>query len=226
MTPQEQGDRELAHETLAGVLPEAWVVMLLETLTRVHGGDLVAADVLQRCAADAAVRQRLAALRDEGRTDVLRALARDAEELVASPEELLRLRVQQGMKLDDFEALLGHLPGDLRQSLQDALAGNPVAPQLLDIDFAAALSRAYEQRGIDWRLCEWQRTELLHHRARLFVAGLCQHLLDTHLNVRRQNAHRRMIGRILEDLQPQYRQPLLDCLARLLIEPILVDRRA
>jgi MoxR-like ATPase len=227
LTPQERGDRELVHETLAGVLPESLAVVLAESLGRVRDGDLIAVDLLRRCATDADVKARLCDLRDQGRTDVLRALAEDLRELLASPLELSRLCTQRDFSLASFECLLALLPGDLREPLQDALAGNPAATRVLGVDFAELMTQGYQASGNDSRICEWQRDDQLHHRARLFVAGLCVHLrTDANLQaLRRLNTGRRVLGRILGDLRPQFRQPLLDCLASLELEPILADRR-
>jgi len=227
LLPQERADRELVHETLAGVLPEAWVVVLTESLGRVRDGDLIAVDLLRRCATDAELKARVVLLREHGRTDVLRALADDLRELMASPLDLQRLCTQHDFALANFECLLGLLPGDLREPLQDALVGNPVAARVLEVDFAEMMTTGYQDRGHDRRICEWQRDDLLHHRVRLFVAGLCNHLrTEANLQTLRcTNAGRRLLGRILGDLRPQFRQPLLDCLAGLGLEPILADRR-
>ncbi len=228
MTAEERNDDELLHQTLAGVLPEAWVVVLTGALRRVRDGDLIAVDVLRHCATDASLRQRLTDLRDRGRTDVLKALTGDLSELLRAPLDLARLTARHDFTLENFEAMLPLLPGDLRTGLQEALAEYAAAVPLLGVDYHDMLSQGYRDRGYDWRVGEWQRDENTHHRVGLFVTGLRMFLhADANLAaVRRGHASRRALGAILADLQPRFRQTLLDCLATLRIEPILIDRRS
>lgn len=227
MTDAERKDRELLHETLSGVLPEPWAIVLIDALGTVRDGDLIAVDVLRRIATDERVRTRLDQLREQGRTDVLRALAEDLREIIASAPDLGRLIAQKDFSLDGFELLLTKLPGDLRDPLQQALGNNPAAQQLVEVDFGDLLLNGYQARGTDQLVAAWQQEPRFAHRLRLFVTGLCTHLRGEAnlMSLRRMNSGRRVLGRILADLRSDLRDPLLDCLARLNIEAILPERK-
>jgi MoxR-like ATPase len=226
MTAPELGDRALLHDVLAGYLPEAWAVMVTEASAKVRDGDLVVADLLTRCASDETLRNRLDALRDGGRTDVLRAIAVDVQEELRSPIRLSRLINDGGFELESFDALIERLPGDLREVCQEALGRHGIAARLLGVDYDLLLNRTYQDSETARLLEQWQRRPERQHYAQLFVTGLCAHLrAEARLtSVRRANAARRTLGRVLDDLQPPLRAQLSETLQTLLLEPIQADK--
>lgn len=175
LTPAELRDEPLLRAALGGYLPASWVETALDALDRHSAGDEVpVGPLLTRYHTDAAVRRQVAGPRDGGATDVLEQIAYRLLRLAEGPE--LAQLVQRGQfDLAAFEALLGDLPGDHRELIQEAFADNPAADKLIKVDGKHAL-HGYADSPLQQQLRAWSSDPLRRHRVGPAVRGVCRHL--------------------------------------------------
>jgi hypothetical protein len=223
MTAAERADERFVRDALCGFLPPAWAEVLAAASEGTAGS--LAID-LRALVSDYAHtgRETLRALRAEGRTDALDELVSRVRSMLASPE-VAAMAEQGSFVLESFEALLGDLPGDARESLQEALAANPVAPSLLDVRAGDVLVQGASM-NIDRKLAQWAQSPTQRHRAMIVAAALAAHL-KTHGRVselRQSNAVRANLGRVLAALGERYAMPLVRVMLEVGIAPIRPGR--
>ncbi len=219
MTPKERADPGFVRDALCGYLPPAWA----EVLAAASDGapselGLRLRELLSDYAAQgqSAVRELTA----RGRADALDELVTRVRALVASPEVAV-LAEQGAFRLESFEALLGDLPGDARESLQDALASNPVAASLVEPSAPSLLSGALAITA-ERAIAGWARAPLQRHRAKIVAAALALHLKQHGrvAELRQSNALRANLGRLLAALGEPHAMPLVHVMLELGITPI------
>lgn len=114
LTPTELRDADFMRDLLSGYLPAAWIEALrkaLEAWAPKLGIDLY--ELVRSYGPTHALRAKLMAIRDGGKTDSLDELATRLAAILTSPE--LGVLVARGaFNLGAFEALLADLPGDQR----------------------------------------------------------------------------------------------------------------
>ena len=120
-----------------------------------------------------------------------------------------------------FEALLADLPGDHRERLGDAVAGNPTAVGLLELVPASVLQN-YAGSAAEKKLLAWRADPVRGYRVGLLVTGLRAHLerQARAVEVRKSNVVRTCLGQLLVQLPERWAMPLVETLVRLGITPI------
>ncbi len=135
LSPVDRADRSFLAELLGGYLPPSWVDVLLaqpEMQQIGNEGDLFEPDLwLASAAKDPAVLARLAGWIEVGKTDQVDELCQRLRPLLQAPAEITLRLDQKRISSSSIHALLRALPGDSRESLQEALFKNPAAFALL-----------------------------------------------------------------------------------------------
>ena len=221
LSPAELEDGTLLRDTLGGYLPAAWVEALLAA--KASWGGRVAFDVRELLATYAAGSPRakeLATFREKGQTDRLDEIVQRLVPLLSGPEAGV-LAAQGQLKLGAFEALLADLPGDQREKLQEALAGNATAGTLIDID-PTDLLQGYSGGAAEKKIAAWRGDPLKQHRIGLAVTALRAFLEQPArlAELKRSNVARGCLGHLLVQLPQKDALPLVDTLKRLGITPI------
>jgi hypothetical protein len=219
MSPKERADPDFVRDALCGYLPPAWAEVLAAAAEGAPSElGLRVRELLSDYAAHGqrAVRELAA----RGRTDALDELVTRVRALLASPEVVV-LAEQGAFRLESFESLLADLPGDARESLQDALADNPVATSLIEPSAPALLSGALAMTA-ERAIAGWARAPLQRHRARIVAGALARHLKQHGrvAELRQSNAVRSNLGRILAALGEAHAMPLVHVMLELGITPI------
>lgn len=223
MSSKERSDSDFVRDALCGYLPPAWAEVLAaasEGTAQELGVDLrdLLGDYVQR--GQKSVRE----MKAQGRTDALDELVSRVRSVLRSPE-IAAMHEQGTLRLDSLDALLGDLSGDARESLQEAIASNPVAQSLIELRAGDILANA-QSSGADRKLAQWAQSPTQRYRAMIATAALCAHL-RAHGRVselRQSNAVRGNLGRVLAALGERFAMPLVNVMLELQITPIRPGR--
>jgi hypothetical protein len=221
MQPGELADATLVRDVLAGYLPEVWVAALASSsalAAKPLGIDVHS--LLRDYAPGSAEAALVRGYRERGETDRL-------DELVAQLSSLLRgpecgvLIAKQTLRLEAFERLLGDLPGDQREALQEALGGNPTAVALIDVRPEDVLTN-YANSAAHRRVSDWTNQPDKYHRIALLVTALRAHLMAPQVvtELRKSNAQRLSLGHFLLQVGERWGVPLAEALQKAGVTPI------
>ncbi len=200
-------DASTWRSALAGYLPGPWLELLLQqTVLEDEDADeeLEASLLLRLYHESKGLRRRLQGLVRGGRTDRVDRLYRSLYTTLASAE-LGRLIRADGVSLEALEQLLGDLPGDLREGLQEAFGGNPEAADLLPFDADAVLGGYRARSRMRRELQGWVLDGRLRHRARALATAVRARLRE-HPDLAALRGDRRLRGvlaQLVDDLGGQ-----------------------
>jgi MoxR-like ATPase len=219
--PAELEDGVLVRDALGGYLPAAWVEALLAS--RGSWGsrlELDVRDLLGAYAPGSPLAKQIAEYREQGKTDRLDEIVQRLLPLLAGPEAGV-LAAQRQLTLASFEALLGDLPGDQREKLQEAIGGNPTAAMLVDVDPTDLLS-GFSGSGAEKKLASWRSDSSKQHRIALAITGLRAFLEQPArlVELKRSNVARTSLGHLLVQLHERHAMPLVETLKRVGIMPV------
>ncbi len=214
-------DAALLRDVLGGYLPGSWVEALLalrETAAVPLDVDVHALLAAYDPKGEAA--KVLRGYRERGETDRLDEVTHRLCAILKGPEAGV-LVARKGLSLGAFEALIGDLPGDKRELLQEALSSNATAVPLLDVQ-AKDVMINYGASKAAQVVEAWKADPKKHHRVGLLVTALRAHLaLPQHAaEVRKSNPMRASLGHFLVQLGERWGMPLVDMLQKLSITPI------
>ena len=220
-SPDELNDGALLRDALGGYLPAAWVESLLAS--KDAWGTRFPFDVrslLSSYAPGSPLSEEVKGLRENGKTDRLDELVHRLTALLRGPEAGV-LAAQKELTLTSFEALLGDLPGDQREKLQEALGDNPTAVRLVDIT-PSDLLHGFAGSAAEKQLLAWKNNPLQHHRVGLAITALRAHLEQPSklAELKRSNVARTCLGQLLIQLREAHALPLVDTLRRVGITPV------
>ena len=220
-TKDELRNGALMRDVLSGYLPSVWVEVLLsmrETSAIPLGVDVHA--LLAEYDPKGEAAKVLRGHRERGETDRLDEITHRLCAILKGPEAGV-LAARKGLSLGAFEALIADLPGDKRESLQEALASNATAVPLLDVQ-PKDLVVNYGNSEASRRVATWKADPLKHHRVGLLVTALRAHLSQTQnaAEVRKSNPMRTSLGHFLAQIGERWGMPLVDTLQKLAITPI------
>ncbi|RYE89775.1 MAG: ATPase, partial [Myxococcales bacterium] len=163
LTAGERADTSLLRDLLGGFLPGAWVELLLAQRAGWDAAlELDVTGLLRDYAPGSSAQQTLHRYRSSGETDRLDEVARRLEGIVRGPEAGV-LAARKDLTLAAFETLLGDLPGDARESLQEAFGGNPTLATLSEVKPDDIL-RSYAGSTASKKVTAWMADPLRHHR--------------------------------------------------------------
>jgi hypothetical protein len=220
-TPAELEDGSLMRDALGGYLPSAWVEALLASKGSWGSRlELDVRDLLGAYAPGSPLAKQVAAYRDQGKTDRLDEIVQRLLPLLAGPEAGV-LAAQKQLTLASFEALLGDLPGDQREKLQEAIGGNPTAAVLVDVDPTDLLS-GFSGSSAEKKLQSWRSDSSKQHRIALAITGLRAFLEQPArlVELKRSNVARTSLGHLLVQLHERHAMPLVETLKRVGIMPV------
>jgi hypothetical protein len=227
LRPDELQNPHLMNAVLGGYLPRPWIDELLRALEDVDAGDGVdVRRLLQVYHTDAALRQSVVGLREQGQTDALDRIAYRVLRIVDGPA-LNQLIDGGAFHLDAFEQLLADLPGDHREALQASLGDNPIAASLLAVKPADVLAGGYPGSVGAEQVERWVKDPLRGHRVQALVRAVCQHLgRETDLAGLRGNKGAMVgLGRFVTQVGTRWSKPLDDKCAELKVKPTLPKGR-
>ncbi|MFO0905219.1 MAG: MoxR family ATPase [Pirellulales bacterium] len=174
MTSAEAADQRLLHATLAGYLPIAWGEVLAAKLESFAGREGVDVTGMLRDYHEAQpLRDSIAELVAQGRTDALEQIALRVLDVIGSPE-IARLIGRNEFRLESFERLLADLPGDFREQLQDEFSRQMAALPLLNFRADDVLARDYPGSPLSTRIRQLAADPAKRHRVRLMVHAVCR----------------------------------------------------
>ncbi len=220
-TPAELEDGALTRDALGGYLPAAWVEALLASKGSWGSRlELDVRDLLGSYAPGSALAKQIAEYRDQGKTDRLDEIVQRLLPLLAGPEAGV-LAAQKQLTLASFEALLGDLPGDQREKLQEAIGRNPTAAVLVDVDPTDLLS-GFSGSSAEKKIAAWRSDSSKQHRIALAITGLRAFLEQPArlVELKRSNVARTSLGHLLVQLHERHAMPLVETLKRVGIMPV------
>ena len=213
------GEEASEHETaltdaLGGYLPPVWVECLIATRAswnEVPG--LEAARLLAGYAQDPETQARLATYRQEGRTDLLEAVAHRVEALLRDEAAMAALVARREFDLAAFDRLLEDLPGDHAERLQDAFGASAWTGCLLEVAPADVLS-GYSGSSAAKTVAGWLAGTRTRHRAWALASAVGQHLTRHPDLVGLRSNGTVLVGlaHLWRQLGPEAGKPLLDVL--------------
>ncbi len=221
LTPVELEDAVLLRDALGGYLPAAWVETLLAS--RDKWSARLSFDVralLGEYAPGTELAAQIRGYRERGETDRLDELTKRLVPLLEGPEAGV-LAAKKQLSLGSFEALLGDLPGDHRERLQEALGNNATAIALVDVT-PQELIHNYAGGPAEKKIRAWNGDPLKQHRVGLALTGLRAHLerQSATADLKRSNVVRTCLGVLLPQVHERWALPLVDTMKRLGITPI------
>ncbi len=220
-TPAELEDGALLRDALGGYLPAAWVEALLASKASWGSRlELDVRDLLGSYAPGSALAKQIAEYRDQGKTDRLDEIVQRLLPLLAGPEAGV-LAAQKQLTLASFEALLGDLPGDQREKLQEAIGRNPTAAVLVDVDPTDLLS-GFSGSSAEKKIASWRSDSSKQHRIALAITGLRAFIEQPArlVELKRSNVARTSLGHLLVQLHERHAMPLVETLKRVGIMPV------
>ena len=220
-TPAELEDGALLRDALGGYLPAAWVEALLASKASWGSRlELDVRDLLGSYAPGSALAKQIAEYRDQGKTDRLDEIVQRLLPLLAGPEAGV-LAAQKQLTLASFEALLGDLPGDQREKLQEAIGRNPTAAVLVDVDPTDLLS-GFSGSSAEKKIASWRSDPSKQHRIALAITGLRAFIEQPArlVELKRSNVARTSLGHLLVQLHERHAMPLVETLKRVGIMPV------
>jgi hypothetical protein len=205
LSPVDRADQAFLTEILGGYLPPSWVDVLLARpeMQQIGGdGDLFDPDMwLASADKDPAALARLTAWKAAGQTDQIDELCQRLRPLLQAPAEIVLRLEQKRISSASLHALLLALPGDPRESLQDALAKNPAAPALLPALYppTALLENGFKTSSAAKTLRTWVK-ERHDHWLLLFFRATSAFLRDHEklATLRKNNTVRQNLREVLE----------------------------
>ena len=220
-TPAELEDGALLRDALGGYLPAAWVEALLASKASWGSRlELDVRDLLGSYAPGSALAKQIAEYREQGKTDRLDEIVQRLLPLLAGPEAGV-LAAQKQLTLASFEALLGDLPGDQREKLQEAIGRNPTAAVLVDVDPTDLLS-GFSGSSAEKKIAAWRSDSSKQHRIALAITGLRAFIEQPArlVELKRSNVARTSLGHLLVQLHERHAMPLVETLKRVGIMPV------
>lgn len=220
-TPAELEDGALMRDALGGYLPAAWVEALLASKASWGSRlELDVRDLLGSYAPGSALAKQIAEYRDQGKTDRLDEIVQRLLPLLAGPEAGV-LAAQKQLTLASFEALLGDLPGDQREKLQEAIGRNPTASVLVDVDPTDLLA-GFAGSSAEKKIASWRSDSSKQHRIALAITGLRAFIEQPArlVELKRSNVARTSLGHLLVQLHERHAMPLVETLKRVGIMPV------
>ena len=220
-TPAELEDGALMRDALGGYLPAAWVEALLASKASWGSRlELDVRDLLGSYAPGSALARQIAEYRDQGKTDRLDEIVQRLLPLLAGPEAGV-LAAQKQLTLASFEALLGDLPGDQREKLQEAIGRNPTASVLVDVDPTDLLA-GFAGSSAEKKIASWRSDSSKQHRIALAITGLRAFIEQPArlVELKRSNVARTSLGHLLVQLHERHAMPLVETLKRVGIMPV------
>lgn len=223
LTDEELRSDELLRDLFGGYLPGAWLDRFLATRGQ---WERLALPVDPRALVRDADRTpellaEVRALVKAGRTDVIAEVVARITAIVGGPEVQL-LGAKGELRLDSIDAVLSEFPGDSRDRVLAALAGNALAIPLAELDPSLLLHAAFPSNAVLKKLEAWGRDTSTRYRVTLAVRGV-RLFLDKHpdlATLRRSNVLRANLGHLLVRLTEAAAMPLIDALLAAGIAPI------
>lgn len=221
LRPAEIDDGVLLRDALSGYLPPTWVEALVAS--RPSWSTNLPFDgkaLLSECTPESKLAAELRGYRQRGETDRLDEITKRLVPLLEGPEAGV-LAAKRQLTLASFESLIAELPGDHRERLQEALGKNATATGLVDVA-ATDFLQNYAGSASERKILEWSRDAAKQHRVGLAVTSVRAHL-EQHTNlaeVRRSNAVRTSLGRLLPQVHERWALPLVATMKKLGITPI------
>lgn len=204
MSPAEVGEPRLLHAMLCGYLPTAWSEALAAKLESFVGrGGLDVGAMLRAYHEDASLRQSVAELVAQGKTDALEMIWFRIHEVISSPE-IARLIGRNEFRLEAFERLMQDLPGDFRERLEDTFSEQLAALPLVHFRAEDVVARDYPGSPLSTRIRQLAADPSKRHRVRLMAFAVCRHL-EQHPKVfelRRNNSAMLSLGMFLQHVEP------------------------
>jgi hypothetical protein len=221
MQPSELAQPALVRDVLAGYLPPVWVEALLATgALGARPMELDVAQLLREYAPKSVHADRIRGWKERGETDRLDELTARLKTILSGPECGV-LASRKDLTLASLEALLADLPGDQREAVQDAFAGNPTACVLLDVAPADVLTN-YGGSPAMARVNAWKTDASKQGRVGLLVTAVRAQVLTPHVaaDLRRSNAQRMSLGHFLVQVGERWGMPLVEALQKVGVTPI------
>lgn len=219
LTADEREDGVLMRDLLAGYLPSSWIEALL-ALNETAAPDLALDlhSLLGKYTPDA--QKQIQAYKSEGKSDRLDEITHRLASILRGPEAGV-LAARKALSLPAVESLLGDLPGDQREKLQEALGSNATAITLIDVTADDCL-RAYSGSRAMQRVAQWKNDPLKSHRISLLVTALRAYLQQPHnlAEVKRSNPMRVSLGQFLAQVGERWGMPLVETMQKLGVTPI------
>lgn len=224
MQPSELSQPTLVSDVLSGYLPPIWVDALLSSGDLGRGDtsplELDVHELLREYTSKGRHAEVLARLKSEGRTDRIDEITTRMANILRGPECGV-LAARGDLKLEALEALFGDLPGDQRDKLQDALAGNATACVLLDVRAADVLTN-YGGSPAMGRVSGWKNDPNKQHRIGLLVTSVRAQVLNPQSvnELRKSNGQRMSLGHFLFQVGERWGMPLVEALQKVGVAPI------
>lgn len=221
VSADERRDPTLMRDLLAGYLPPSWIETLLArpeiaaAILEIDVQSLLATYDKQGEAS-----RLIRGYRERGETDRLDEIAHRLGSVLRGPEAGV-LIARGAFSLGAFEALLADLPGDCRESLQEAVGGNATAVALLDLKPQDVLLPAAAPR-VTQTLTAWKADPLKHHRLALLATAVRAFVQQPSRagEIRKSNPQRAALGQLLAHLGERWGLALVETLQKLSITPI------
>ncbi len=221
LSAEEIHDRLLLWDLLSGYLPPLWIdILLAQSSLLAPDDDIDVHGLLASFDKDKDMQATLKGWQREGKTDRLQQVGLRVKSVIEGPE-LGALYGQGLFSMDAFESFLAMLPGDTRETLQEAFGYNPLSSLCLSFDFEGFL-RNHKSSSLQKKLQRWKGDPAAYrHRWLSCQTSLSQHLelLSNLSELRRKNTFKRSLGWVLGEIGEDA-MPLAKTLKRLNIEPI------
>jgi hypothetical protein len=221
MSPSELTQPALVRDVLSGYLPPIWVEALLSSGSLgARPIELDVTQLLREYAPKSKHADLLRGWKERGETDRIDELTARLKTILSGPECGV-LVARKDLTLAGLEALLADLPGDQREAVQDALAGNATACVLLDVRPDEVVTN-YGGSPAMTRVNGWKIDASKQHRVGLLVTAVRAHVLNAHIaaELRRSNAQRMSLGHFLVQVGDRWGMPLVDALQKVGVTPI------
>lgn len=221
MSARELADATLVRDLLSGYLPPVWVTALAASSSlSARPLEIDVYELLRDYAPKSAPATLVHGWKERGETDKLDELTARLASVLSGPECGVLIAKNQ-LSLSGLEALLADLPGDQRETLQEALGGNATAVSLLDVRPEDVVTN-YGASAAHRRVNEWKAQPLKHHRIGLLVTAVRAHVLTPHIasELRKSNAQRLSLGHFLLQLGERWGLPLAEALQKVGVTPI------
>jgi hypothetical protein len=221
MQPRELADATLVRDVLSGYLPAVWVTALAaSSQLAARPLEVEVQTLLRDYAGKGPHAAMLRGWKERGETDRLDELVARLRALLSGPE--CGVLIAKGeLTLSALEALLLDLPGDQRETLQEALGNNPTAVALIDVRPEEVVTN-YGGSAAFKRVGEWKQQPGKQHRVGLLVTAVRAHVLTPHIasELRKSNAQRLSLGHFLMQLGERWGLPLAEALHKVSVTPI------
>ena len=219
LTQEETANDVLLRDVLGGYLPSAWLELILATRDRWNTS--LGVDVRAMLAQyGGAAMETVRGYRTRGETDRLDEIAQRVLGVVKGPEIGVMAEAKQ-FSMTAFESLLADLPGDHRERIHEALARNPIAVAVAEVQPIEVL-QGYPNSAAEQRIRAWRNDPARLHRIAL-VANALKLYLEQHPHpgdLRKSNAARIGLGHFLAQVPERVAMPVVETLLKLGITPV------